>query len=76
MARRRLRPNEQPKLTDLKWRAQMSYDLKRNLPAPDSADSPLGRLHRALMAIRSVDDAGVLHTAATLTLYFMRGVER
>lgn len=61
------------RLPDLKWRAQLSYDLKRNLPAPGDAYSALGRLHRTLADIHSAEEAAVLRTAATLTLYFLRG---
>ncbi len=59
---------------DLKWRAQLSYDIKRNLPQPEAEDSPLARLHKALIGIQSaVEDAPVLHAAASLSLYFLRG---
>jgi len=51
---------------DLKWRAQLSYDLRRNLPETIE-------LQQQLMSIRSATDAVVLHTAAMLTLYFIRG---
>jgi len=51
---------------DLKWRAQLSYDLRRNLPEAIE-------LQQQLMSIRSATDAVVLHTAAMLTLYFIRG---
>jgi CRISPR-associated protein Csm1 len=73
MALRTARLQGPPPPTDLKWRSQLSYDLKRNLPVPDSRDSPLGCLHRALVDIRSADEAAVLHVAATLTLYYLRG---
>jgi len=66
-------PNQSPGPTDLKWRAQMSYDLRRNLPLQEPADPRLLQLHQMLLNIRCPDDAAVLHIAAMLTLYLMRG---
>jgi CRISPR-associated protein Csm1 len=59
-------------LSDLKWRAQLSYDIKRNLPDPNRGTDELRRLHEMLLSIRTVDDAHVLYTAAMLSLYHMR----
>ncbi len=54
---------------NLKWRAQMSYDLKRNLrESPENA-----RVQEHLLRVRSPEDALVLHTAAVFTLYKLRG---
>ena len=54
---------------NLKWRAQMSYDLKRNL-----RESPANvKVQEHLAGIRSRDDASVLYTAAVFTLYHLRG---
>ncbi|MGA2499966.1 MAG: hypothetical protein ABSH20_19685 [Tepidisphaeraceae bacterium] len=55
--------------TNLRWRAQMSYDLKRNL-----RESPANaKVQEHLAGIRSRDDAAVLYTAAVFTLYYLRG---
>lgn len=67
-------PGLQGTHAEMKWRAQMSYDLKRNLPAPTPERPLLQQLHAELMTIRSpVEDAPILYTAASLTLYFLRG---
>lgn len=64
----------------MKWRAQMNYDLKRNLPLPQKQEEELTKdqqelcdLHEALLKINSPDQAAVLYTAASLTLYLLRG---
>jgi CRISPR-associated protein Csm1 len=55
-----------PSLTDLKWRSQMSYDLRRNLSSDhEELQVQLGTLGR--------DDAPVLRIATMLTLYCRRG---
>lgn len=64
----------------MKWRAQMNYDLKRNLPLPNKKEDELTSdekhlcdLHTALLKIDSPNKAPVLYTAASLTLYLLRG---
>jgi CRISPR-associated protein Csm1 len=63
-------------MADLKWRAQLAYDLKRNLPTRQKSDARedplLLKIHKRLMQIES-HDAGVLRVAAMLTLYRLRG---
>lgn len=57
-------------LADLKWRAQLAYDLRRNLRGGrDGADA----LRERLMAVRTDDDLAALRVAATLALYRLRG---
>jgi CRISPR-associated protein Csm1 len=74
MALRMVGREAKPAPPDLKWRAQLSYDIKRNLPEPRDEQSALGMFHRAIMEIRSPEeDAPVLHAAAALTLYLLRG---
>ena len=58
---------------DLKWRAQLSYDLKRNVPRPEDCSHELLRLREALQSILTASDAARLDLAATLTLYLKRG---
>lgn len=63
-----------PSFAEMKWRAQLSYDLKRNLPHPTTETPQIQKFQEALMQIISpTDDAPVLYTAASLTLYFIRG---
>lgn len=59
-------------LVDLKWRAQLSYDAKRNLPEPDHSPE-IKELHESLAQIQSPDDAAVLFVGTLLTLYALRG---
>lgn len=68
-----LRPTKN--LADLKWRAQMSYDIKRNLPSPDSpeANQKVGQLHQELAQVQTREGAAALFIAAMLTLYAARG---
>ena len=71
-------PDDEPPAADLKWRAQMSYDLARNASLPKEGERDaenLRRLHEHLMAIRTTADAAVLYVAAMLTLYQLRGGE-
>lgn len=75
MAIRSVGPGLDKRPADLKWRAQLSYDLKRNLPTSGDENSSLNRLHQALVDIHSPDEAVVLYAAATLTLYFLRGTQ-
>lgn len=58
---------------DLKWRAQLNYDLRRNLKDPARSSSELRKFHEQLLSIRTVADAGVLQLATSLTLYVVRG---
>jgi CRISPR-associated protein Csm1 len=64
---------DRPSPTDLKWRAQLSYDLKRNFPAPSEHRPSLLKLREALQMILTPQDAAVLEVASSLTLYFFRG---
>ncbi|MGQ9770327.1 MAG: type III-A CRISPR-associated protein Cas10/Csm1 [Thermogutta sp.] len=68
-----LRPTKN--ITDLKWRAQMSYDIRRNLPPPDSIqhDQELQRLHHELAQVQTQQGAAALFVAAMLSLYSSRG---
>jgi CRISPR-associated protein Csm1 len=67
-------PQRKLRLAAMKWRAQMSYDLKRNLPLkPEGAPQELIELHQKLMTIQTMSDACILYTAASLTLYRIRG---
>ena len=60
--------------TDMKWRAQLNYDLRRNLPEPTPERPEILQFQKELMGIVSPkDDAPVLYTAASLTLYLLRG---
>jgi CRISPR-associated protein Csm1 len=61
-------------LADCKWRAQLSYDLARNLELPRNAASAphVSALHERLNRLNTAD-AGMLKVAATLTLYVLRG---
>jgi len=52
---------------DLKWRAQLSYDIRRNLPDEQRFD----RLREQLM--KAAESPAVLRTAAMITLYCTRG---
>lgn len=63
-----------PSLADLKWRAQLAYDLRRNLPIHDGTppDSPRVQLHKALLPLRDADGP-MLRIASMLTLYRIRG---
>ncbi|RMH12953.1 MAG: HD domain-containing protein [Gammaproteobacteria bacterium] len=62
------------RLSDLKWRSQLNYDLARNLPihSSESVSDDDKELHRHLININETD-AGVLRVAASLTLYSLRG---
>jgi CRISPR-associated protein Csm1 len=64
-----------PHPADLKWRAQMSYDLKRNLPLPERHPQreDLVQLHTKLLEIRTFEHAQVLFLAAMITIYSIRG---
>ncbi len=59
---------------DLKWRSQLNYDLKRNLPVREREveGSPVRNLRCRLVGLAPAD-LRVLHVASTLTLYFLRG---
>ncbi len=61
---------------DLKWRAQLSYDLKRNLPRPSANRPGLTEIQRQLLKIETLDDTAILQVAASLTLYVLRGNQR
>jgi len=70
------RPGDQSaprRLTDLKWRSQMSYDLGRNLPSPHSAGPRTNELREKLQSVLHPQDARRLYVAASLTLYCLRG---
>jgi hypothetical protein len=74
MARRKgQKHGQKPSLADLKWRAQMSYDIKRNLPDPNSSQPALARVHESLAKVQTAEDAASLYVAAMLTLYSLRG---
>jgi len=62
---------------NLKWRSQLNYDLKRNLPvnSTDRKSPELDNVRRKLMETLTADDLRRLHIAATLTLYYLRGEE-
>ncbi len=59
---------------DLKWRSQLNYDLKRNLPVRENEPekNPVRQLRCRLIELAPAD-LPVLHVASTLTLYFLRG---
>lgn len=59
-------------LSRLKWRAQMLYDLRRNLPDPQEPDEDLDAIREWLVSMHG-NMANVLHTACTLALYRLRG---
>lgn len=64
---------EHPAPLDLKWRAQLSYDLKRNLPALSDHRPGLLKLRTALQQVITPQDAAVLEVACSLSLYVLRG---
>jgi len=64
---------ERPAPLDLKWRAQLSYDLKRNLPALSDHRPGLLKLRTALQQVVTPQDAAVLEVACSLSLYVLRG---
>lgn len=70
---RNSKPTEHRAPTDLKWRAQLSYDLKRNLPPPSPDRPGLNQIHAELLKITSLTDTAILQVAASLTLYVLRG---
>jgi CRISPR-associated protein Csm1 len=60
-------------LADVKWRAQLNYDVKRNYPRSDGdGQSPLKALRDELLKVDHTR-AAALHAATMLTLYVMRG---
>lgn len=59
-------------LSTIKWRAQMHYDLKRNLPSPPEPNDDLTELRCWLLNMHA-DQANVLRTACMLALYRLRG---
>jgi CRISPR-associated protein Csm1 len=64
---------KEPLLSDVKWRSQLNYDIARNYPALRPSDAgALVELRKALLQIDHAR-ASVLSTAATLTLYVLRG---
>jgi CRISPR-associated protein Csm1 len=70
------RAGGKPSPSDLKWRAQMSYDVSRAIPlrsSPDDQERQRSSIQRALAEIQTKEDAKVLHLATTLTLYRLRG---
>ena len=74
MARRKEQKHGQkPSLADLKWRAQMSYDIRRNLPDPNWSQPAVKQLHESLAKVQTAEDAATLYVAAMLTLYSLRG---
>ena len=64
---------DRPSPLDLKWRAQLSYDLKRNLPEPSDDRPGLLKLRTALQQVITPQDAAVLEVACSLSLYVLRG---
>lgn len=64
---------DRPAPLDMKWRAQLSYDLKRNLPAPSDGRPGLLKLRTALQQVVTPQDAAVLEVACSLSLYVLRG---
>jgi CRISPR-associated protein Csm1 len=60
-----------PTLADLKWRSQMSYDLRRNLSSTEMTPS-VSAVYRELAGITSAD-AEMMRIATMLTLYASRG---
>ncbi len=67
------RGNGEVPLADVKWRAQLNYDVKRNYPkGHDDAQSPSRALRDELLRLDHTR-AAALHAATMLTLYVMRG---
>lgn len=78
MARRSHDP-KQASVHDLKWRAQLSYELRsgRQLdPARPDAPHALVELHHSLHQITDSDAAAALVIGASLTLYRLRGKQQ
>ncbi|RMH24124.1 MAG: HD domain-containing protein [Planctomycetota bacterium] len=61
-------------LEDLKWRAQLSYDLKRNVREVE-ANRDLLKNFRARLVELGPGDGTVLRVAATIAMYRLRGDE-
>ncbi len=62
-------------LSCLKWRAQLHYDLRRNVADPSSDHEMKEKIEMFrswLVGVRA-EDGPVLHTACTLALYRLRG---
>lgn len=57
-----------PKLEDLRWRSQLSYDLRRNWPERQ----PLVALRQRLVGV-TTNDGAMLAVASALALYGIRG---
>ncbi|MFO0827631.1 MAG: hypothetical protein U0572_05725 [Phycisphaerales bacterium] len=65
------RSSESVLLTDVKWRAQLSYDLKRNFDIRFGDSSLRESIHRELAGVNATN-ISVLRVAATLALYSVR----
>lgn len=66
----RVEAGQRVSLDDFRWRSQMSYDLRRNLPDDDPDADALRR--SLLKTCDGTNAAAVLRTAAALTLYRSR----
>ena len=68
------KPDRRRTLGDFKWRAQMNYDLRRNLPQRSDGERPTTqRVREMALTVRSGEDCRVLALACTLALYSIRG---
>ena len=66
------RPEHRVRDDDWRWRAQMNYDLRRNLPSEDLSPAMV-QFHEWIFGIQPNEDAAALYVAALLALYRLRG---
>lgn len=65
-----LRAENTGNLSDLKWRSQMTYDMKRNW---DPDNPAMNEIHQAINPLHTRVSPTILKIAATLALYLIRG---